>query len=195
MKRKAFTLIELVVSITIFVIFIAFVMSAYLTFNRSQQVVAATRSMLFEGEYIFNFIGDAMDENSIYFDYYNSDSFLGEKVDYFLETDELLLLSPDEKSLIQIYWEEDLKNENKGNLFYRLNDEEAIQLNDVGTSVDFISFEIFPDDNPYKIENQANVDFPHFQNFLRVNMSLSRFGGGEDVTLELESMFTSRFYQ
>lgn len=195
-RRSAFTLLELIISITIFVIFIGFVMAAYLTFHRSQREVAITRGMLLEAESIFNLIGDELQDFKIHYDYYETESYLGESNGRTLELEELVLVSPDGEDFRRFYWEEDPEVEGDANLFYMQNDGEPLQLNGEGSSVDFIRFRVFPDDNPYEIENQSDPDFPHFQPQIRIQMTLSRAGGGEeDVTLDLQTSFTSRFYQ
>jgi len=191
-KREAFTLIELIISITIFVVFMGFVMAAYLTFHSSQQRVAATRGMLLESESIFNLLGDEMNDHKIHYEYYATESFLGEDISYTLEAQELVLISLDEEEFLRIYWEEDPEDEEKGHLFYEIDGEEPLQLNGIGTSVDFASFRIFPDSNPYDTENQSDPDFPHFQPHVQVKMTLSR---GDEVSIDLQTTFTSRFYQ
>lgn len=193
-KRSAFTLIELIIAITVFVVFIGFVMAAYLTFHRSQQQVAATRSLLLEGESVFNRIDDLMDDHKIYFDYYKADTEWGESSSHTLEAQELALISLDEEEVVFIRWEvtEDQEAEEEtGSIFFEVEGEDPIQLNAVGTSVDFMSFRIFPDDNPYDVENQSDSNFPHFQPHVQVIMTLSR----RDVLLDLQDTFTSRFYQ
>ncbi|MFT7184555.1 MAG: prepilin-type N-terminal cleavage/methylation domain-containing protein [Oceanicoccus sp.] len=194
-KREAFTLIEMVIAITVFVIFIGFVMAAYLTFHRSQTQVAATRSMLLEGEAIFNRLGDLMDDHKINFEYYNTESEFGTDASYTLEVQDLVLISLDEEEVVHVYWEESEEDEDEGNLFYELDGEDPIQLNALGTSVDFMSFRIFPDDNPYSIENQSDPDFPHFQAHIQVKMTLGRVANSDDVILDLQTTLTSRFYQ
>jgi prepilin-type N-terminal cleavage/methylation domain-containing protein len=194
-KRKAFTLIEMIIAITVFTIFIGFVMAAYLTFHKSQQQVAATRSMLLESEAIFNRLGDLMDNHKIHFEYYNSDTALEGDATHTLETQELVLISLDEEEVVTIYWEESSEDEDEGDLFLEIEGEEVIQLNGIGTSVDFMSFRIFPDDNPYSVENQSDSSFPHFQPHIQVKMTLGREANFEDVILDLQTTFTSRFYQ
>ena len=194
-NRSGFTLIEMIIAITVFVIFIGFVMAAYLTFHRSQQQVAATRSMLLEGESVFNRLGDLMDDHQIYFDYYHASDSTTEDSTYTLESQELVLISLNEEEVVHLYWEESEEDEEEGNLFYEIEGEDPIQLNGVGTSVDFMSFRIFPNDNPYSVENQADANFPHFQPHIQVKMSLGREVNGSDVILDLQSTFTSRFYQ
>ena len=193
--RSAFTLIEMIIAITVFVIFIGFVMAAYLTCHRSQAQVAATRSMLLEGEAIFNRLGDLMDDHKIYFEYYNTSVDHAADVDYSLETQELVLISLDEEEVVMLSWEASEEDEEKGNLFLTIDDEEPIQLNALGTSVNFMSFRIFPNDNPYLVANQSDSSFPHFQPHIQVKMTMGREGSSEDVILDLQTTLTSRFYQ
>jgi len=193
--RKAFTLIEVIIAITVFTIFIGFVMSAYLTFHRSQQQVASTRSMLLEGQAIFDHITDLMDEYNFYFDYYNTETEFGTDDSYTLETQELVLISLDGENAARVYWEED-EEELTGTLYFQEGEDEAVALNTISSSVSFMSFRVFPDKNPYDVENQSDSSFPHFQPNVQMKMTLSRPGTDEDnVIVDLQTTITSRFYQ
>ena len=53
-QKAAFTLIEMIIAITVFTIFIGFAISAYLTFHRADQDALTNRSLLMESEAILN---------------------------------------------------------------------------------------------------------------------------------------------
>lgn len=182
-------------AITVFTIFIGFVMSAYLTFHRSQQQVASTRSMLLEGQAIFDHITDLMDEYTFHYDYYNTETEFGGDDTYTLETQELVLISLDGKEAARVYWEED-EEEEMGTLYFQESEDEAVALNTISSSVSFVSFRVFPDQNPYDLEFQSDGSFPHFQPNVQIKMTLSRPGKDEkNVIVDLQTTITSRFYQ
>ncbi|MBU0982154.1 prepilin-type N-terminal cleavage/methylation domain-containing protein, partial [Patescibacteria group bacterium] len=66
MTKKAFTLVEMIIAITIFTVFIGFAMSGYLVFHRAQQEVAISRSVLMESEEILSVISSAIKADAIF---------------------------------------------------------------------------------------------------------------------------------
>lgn len=204
----AFTLIEMIIAITVFTIFIGFVMSTYLSFHRAQQEAALTRSLLLESEATFGLLVDSLKSQMIDYDRYagedssSSDAQfrIAEKF-YFgvldssdtLITDTLYLIDADGVQTAYV-WDEDeetlsLQTENEdGGLDIDL-------LHSEGINASFVSFEIFPDVDPYDSENTSDDDL-QFQPIVQLVMAFSMPGRVRDeVTVDLQTSVTSRFYQ
>lgn len=70
--HKAFTLVEMIVAITVFTIFIGFAMVAFITFHRAQQEIAISRGMLLEMDETIGAIASDIKESSPDFSRYSN---------------------------------------------------------------------------------------------------------------------------
>ena len=202
--KEAFTLIEMVIAITVFTIFTGFVMASYLTFHRAQQESAITRSLILETESTMDLMTDSLKEYMIDYDRYadldpsSADVLYGlVKGAYFglldssdsLVTNMLYLIAGDGTQLSFVWDEYD------GELRMQEGDGDEILLHSEEFTASFVSFEIFPDVNPYESENISDDDV-QFQPIVQVNLSLSAPGRIRDeVVVDLQTSITSRFYQ
>ena len=202
MKQKAFTLIEMIIAITVFTIFIGFAMSSYISFHRAQQEASATRSLLLEVHSTMETITDALKTNTIDYEAYagpSSDvlsSIVGSRFDLNLlgggakNTDTLYLLSADGEIPIVFEW-----NEDEETLTMQVGEDDPISLNAEATKVSSVNFKIFPAEDPYDTENVTDDDL-QYQPSVKVSLTFSVPGRvREEITVDLETMITSRFYQ
>ena len=166
MKNKpAFTLIEMVIAITVFTLFIGLAMGTYLTFHRAQQEAARTRALILEMESLMVHIEEALHEHPL--DY---DNVAAEGNTLFMDE-------------VWFTWDEE-----EGDLFLH-EQGQATQLNNSTTEVSYVSFRVFPDENPY---TNIEDDSLQFQPIVQVQLQLSTPGS---QSVDIETSITSRFYQ
>lgn len=201
-RRDAFTLIEMIIAITVFTVFIGFVMSSYIAFHRAQQEASATRSLLLEVSSAMSTITDAVKTNTIDYEAYSgpsSDVLSGIVRSRFglnlfgggaKNTDTLYLLSSDGETSIVFEW-----NEDEETLTMQVGEDEPIPLHADATRVTDVDFKIFPAEDPYDSENVTNDDL-QYQPSVQISLNFSVPGRvREEVTIDLKTMITSRFYQ
>jgi prepilin-type N-terminal cleavage/methylation domain-containing protein len=203
-SSNAFTLIEMVIAITVFTIFIGFVMATYLTFHRAQQEAAITRNLILEAESTLGLLTDSLQENMIDYDRYAADDPSRADALYNLVRDahfglldgsdalvtNTLYLVGSDGAEIAFFWDEE-----NGELGMQEGEGDLILLHSEGVSASYVGFEIFPDVNPYESENISDDDV-QFQPIVQVNLSLSAPGRiREEVIVDLQTSITSRFYQ
>lgn len=206
-KAPAFTLIEMVIAITVFSIFMAFVMGSYLVFHRSNQEALTYRGLILETQWAMDFITDALRNNAISFDYYLVESgatsdaltpFSDGDVDPIV-TSTLVLVSPDGVSFTHYVWDEDAQT-----LTVQQFDEDGspldgysdpILLHAEATKVSFVRFTLFPPANPYALENAAEDDL-QYQPIVQVQLTFSLPGRMREMLhFPLQTSVTSRLYQ
>ncbi len=213
-NREAFTLIEMIIAITVFTIFIGFAISAYLTFHRADQDALTNRSLLMDAEAILNELSDATRENKINYDAYASSSSGGSRtitrgfslpstlsptsslslsLGNELNEQSLYLISPDGEEQTVYSW-----NADEQSLSVQRFDasgtaiSDAQNLNSDGMAVTYVNFRIFPDENPY----DASSSTSQFQPMVTFDLSFSMPGRMDtELTLDLKTTVTSRFYQ
>lgn len=197
-KKGAFTLLEMIIAITVFTIFIGFAMSSYLSLHRAQEESGAERNMLFEAQNVMDILVDAIKENKIDYEAYQSEKswagdVLGQTVGRYYDLGfggnvlgggDLYLVSPGGDSLV-FEWDSE-----SGML--SMNGEGM--LSDA-VSVKYLNFEIFPDADPYDQENSMDDDV-QFQPIVQIDITFATPGRVRDeVTLDFQTSVTSRFYQ
>lgn len=194
--RKAFTLIEMIIAITVFTIFIGFSISAYLTFYRANQDALANRSLLMSSEAILNELSDATRENKIDYVAYALASGGGSipmasSFGKALNEQTLRLISPDGQEQIVYSWDADdeslsVKRAENGGAF-----SEPQRLNSEGLTVSYVNFRIFPETDTYAEGSEV-----HYQPMVTFDLSFSMLGRmTETLMLDLKTTVTSRFYQ
>jgi len=194
-KRAAFTLIEMIIAITVFTIFIGFSISAYLAFHRADQDALVVRSLLMEGQGIMDKLSSAVKENRIAYSAYK-DSVSGENI----ETATLYLLSADKKNIYVYSW-----NSDDQTLQLQAFDSTSgapldgysnpIQLNSENAKVSYLEFKIFPSVDPYSSKNKQ-VDNVQFQPVATIDMTMEIPGRAQEkVSVSLHTAATSRYYK
>ena len=185
-KQDAFTLIEMIIAITVFTVFIGFVMTAYMTFHQSQQEAAIVRSVIFEMESATSLISQSIKENSIDYEIYSGEENL------------LYLLSPDETTHILYIWDDEDETlgiqlfDSDGNVMDGY--AEPVLLHSEDTKVTNVKFRIFPSTDPYGIP--VNSDQEYYQPNVQMAMTFERPGRiREDVVIDFQTSVTSRIYQ
>jgi prepilin-type N-terminal cleavage/methylation domain-containing protein len=193
MNKPAFTLIEMIIAITVFTIFIGFSMTSYLGFHRVQQEAATTRSLIMETQSVLDMISQAIKENRIDYTRY-----FGAFGDFkMISSSSLHLLSADgQKRIMYNFYEEELTYQEMdlGGVpkdgFW-----DPIVLNGKNTRVDHVNFSIFPSMNPYDTASAKDDDL-QYQPFVELDMTFAVPGRVRDeVFLDVHTSVTSRFYQ
>lgn len=218
LNKPAFTLLEMIIAITVFTIFIGFAISTYLTFHRADQEALAMRSLMLEAQGTMDLLISSIKENAIDYDeFYAEGSTLSENIfngfqsNYFtnftsgeshvLNDATLALLSPDGKIRTVFIWDEDTETLNlytteadeEGNL----TTSELSQLHNDTTRVTYVNFRIFPDENPYALTSADQAeDSQYYQPTVQIEMTFAMPGRiQEEVTVDFQTSVTSRFYQ
>ena len=211
--RKAFTLIEMIIAITVFTIFIGFAISAYLTFHRADEDALTNRTLLMDSEAILNELSDATRENKIDYEAYaaSSGGDCGSSTEpsslpsfslptfslptislgTALNVQTLCLLSADEQQRTVYSWDAEGKSlsvqrSEKGGAL-----SEKQRLNSEALTMSAVNFRIFPDTDPY-----AESSEEHYQPMVTFYLSFSMQSREvEPLTLDLRTTVTSRFYK
>lgn len=197
-KCEAFTLVEMIIAMTIFSVFIGFVLSTYISFHSAQEDAATTRNVLLEAENVMGLISDAIKEDFVNYDAYTSgrevsadvlSDFLRMSRPDVLTTNTLQLLDTDGNEVV-FDWDAASQE-----LTLRQGDGEARRIHSDEVGVKSLTFEIFPSDSPYDSENISDDDL-QFQPIIKVYVTFSAPGRAvEEVDLSFETSVTSRFYQ
>ena len=213
-RQEAFTLVEVIIAITVFTIFIGFVMSGYLAFHRAEQEAITARSLLFEIESAQDTVVQLAKQNKIDYESYAEEDVYGSDIlaqtvsrgvfadlvmTNAMNTETLRLVSADGETQYTIFWD----SEEETLSLYTLEGGaeaadaagSAILLHSEETRVDYVNFKIFPDEDPFLTENSDRSDL-QYQPQVQIHMSFTRPGRVRDeVTIDLQTTVTSRFYQ
>jgi prepilin-type N-terminal cleavage/methylation domain-containing protein len=199
MQKSAFTLIEMIIAITVFTIFIGFAISAYLTFHRADQDALTKRSLLMEAEAILNELSDATRQNKIDYDSYTGGSSGGVfpkstlKISLGDARNEqtLYLISPDGSEQIEYTWDADEETLSVERFVEGVSSGEYV-LNSENLAITYVNFKIFPQEDPYA---DTSYEF-QYQPMVRFDLNFSMPGRMDpELTLELSTTVTSRYYQ
>lgn len=203
--RSAFTLIELLLSITIFALFMGVILSVTLSYHRTQQDLISKRRLLSELEQVFLEITSDILENQIDYEYYNGTSSSSSLFEFeltdALRTDTLALRSFDETKRILYTWEEGTETltlqefiiDEEGNASPAPGFEEALLLHSEGIQVTQALFRIFPGENPFLDEN-LDQDELQFQPMVQIQITFSTPSRqGESLSIEFQTSVTTRF--
>ncbi len=214
-KNPAFTLVELIIAITVFSIFVAFGMTGFSVFHRVQQDSATSRDLMFQIDDAMNLITEAVKENKIDYDYYACvqdtkpildpaeltasikaairSSSCG--VDS-INPNSLVLISTDGNKRIIFTWdisEQTLnmqkfnKDEISGDF---VEDGDFLKLQSDSAKVTEASFRIFPKSDPY------NDGSDYYQPNVKIKMTFETPGQAKPtISLDFQTTITSRVYQ
>ncbi|MBI4127318.1 type II secretion system protein [Candidatus Peregrinibacteria bacterium] len=178
-EKHAFTLVELLIAITVFSIFIAFGMTAFTVFHSAQVDAATSRDMMFELNQNMELINEAVRENKI--DFEASD----EKT--------LALLSADASEKIVFVWDAEAETLSLQKFSGEDMEYEAV-LHSPAIKVKNLNFRIFPSEDPYDFANKGATDF--YQPNVKVKMTYATPGRGKpEIAIDFATTVTSRIYQ
>ncbi len=204
---EAFTLIEMIIAITLFTIFIGFAIATYLTFHRADQEALVERSLMFEAQAAMDLIVEDIKENTIDYSYYNEETIMPDLSDIVthdlsvhlslnageITGDTLVLRSNDGASQIVYTWDEDAQTLSTYTIDEVGNSSDAVLLHSATTKVSYVNFRIFPDENPYENKTENSVQY---QPTVKMDITFSMPGRiSEEVSVDLHTSVTSRFYQ
>jgi prepilin-type N-terminal cleavage/methylation domain-containing protein len=189
-RQKAFTLVEVIISVTIFSLFMGTAIGAYLSFHRAQYEAAIERSLMLEGDAILDQMTEDLRDFFIDYDVYAS-------VDDTIESNTLFLVSPEGGHVVYDW------NSEEGELTKQIFDDsgepvpaykDPLLLHHDATEVSGLFFQIFPSRSPYS-SSAAGVSTLQYQPTVQIVLELERPGRlSEVVDLELQTSVTSRFY-
>lgn len=183
-KNSAFTLLEMIIAITVFTIFIGFAISTYLSFHRADQEALEQRSLMLEIQGTMDNISEAVRINKIdYIAYENTNGGI------------LNLVSADGQTHYVYAWDRNLET-----LTLQVTGADGVAgdpvlLHGENTKVTYANFRIFPDKNPYDPANAADTAV-QYQPTVQIKLGFSVPGRvRETVDLDLQTSLTSRFYK
>lgn len=187
--RPAFTLLEMVVAITVFTIFIGFSLNTYLSFQRSDGEVLVERQVLFEAEAILDRLSHALQTQSVLYSEYAS---AGQESA--LKENTLYLLSADEQTESRFAWDAVTKtlwfSERKVGEGWG----EALRLHSENVSLSALQFIIAPSDDPFDKSNRE-TDALQFQPLVTVKLTAEAQGKVRDtVRVDLQTSVVTRQY-
>lgn len=189
-NKKGFTLIEMMVAMAIFVMFLGVLIGSYTDIVKSQQEANDYRVLYSEARRVFDKITEEVRNGAIYY---------GTFADYSSGNDDLILISPDgerqvkfeyddDPDVMNVWFGEKLESELENSYLLVSPDNERL------TVAEFNVF-VSPSDDPYKLENvyKDNLQFqPKVTVFATFEME--RRKGGEPYSVDLQTTISSRFY-
>lgn len=201
-KHSAFTLIEMVIAITVFTIFIGTAIGSFLFFHRAQQDAAASRKLIFEAENIVTLMTELVKESKIDYSYKECEICGDSEVVGANNTDTIAFLSLDEltQTIIELDSDEEILTILQ-NTFNETSEEfenadaydEPALLHSNDVYVDSVNFRIFPNKDPF--ENLSNNDLQYQPN-VKIEITLKTLSrSGAEKKLSFETTLTSRIYQ
>jgi prepilin-type N-terminal cleavage/methylation domain-containing protein len=174
MKKPAFTLIEVLMAVTVFTLFIGFAIGAYLNLHQALHKAEERRHLLLESEVILHRLSAAIKVDAVDYNAYAED--MG-----------ALLGGPIEGSVLHLKeggtysWDE-----LESTLLWTDGTAEEILTKDP-VKLTLLKFRIFPGMNPYEAASSAD----YYQPTVQINLQLSL---NEEV-LDFQTSATSRIYR
>lgn len=216
----AFTLIEVIIAITVFSVFLGFVVSAYLSFHRADQEALVSRTLMMQGGEVMDTLTADLKANKIDYSYYEEDDGTARdpgrgalpdafeallEGDHVLNEETLALLSLDGLTRTVYTWNSDSEAKDFTVQKFDMADpanpvaltgySEALPMTSEQVYLNGVNFRIFPDVDPYADENALDNDVA-FQPVVTLTFTFAAKGRvREEVTLPLQTTVTSRFYQ
>ncbi len=197
-KQPAFTLMEMVIAITVFTVFIGFSVSTFVRFYNVEKEAAATRTLLMETQSMVDSLTQDLKENKIDYEYYSRGFSTVDAGARF--SSELVLRSPDGELQTRYVWDSftesltlqrfDADGQPLAGYF------DPLPLEGPYSNVTHVLFRIFPSDNPFDPANVAK-DSLQFQPNVQIELEAqtpSR-AGSVPITVDFQTSVTSRFYQ
>lgn len=213
LKAPAFTLIEMIIAITVFSIFIGFAVSAFLSFHRADEEALVDRSLVMEGGQVMDTLTTDIKTNKIDYEYYDESSggpsrlpsafsFTLSLGGHYLNVSILALRSVDGLTRTLYVLDSEAKtltvqkfDMSSGTSAEMAGYPDALPMTSDHVYLNDVNFRIFPDVDPYDVAN-ASDDATAFQPVVTMNLTFAAEGRVKDeVTLPLQTTVTSRFYQ
>ncbi len=189
LRNKGFTLIEMLVAMSIFVIFIGVLISSYTDIVKSQQEANDYRVLYSDARRVFDKLTEEIRGSAVYYP--------SESSTYYTNVNEslrLVSLDGQREVVFEYYGEE-------GELWYGEavgavgNEYSLIGSEDSRVSVSEFNVFVSPVDDPYKEEN-VFADGVQFQPKVTVfaTFEMERRKGGDPYSVDLQTTISSRFY-
>ena len=188
LKNKGFTLIEMLVAMSIFVIFIGVLISSYTDIVKSQQEANDYRVLYSDARRVFDKLTEEIRGSAVYY---------AEGTDYTNVNESLKLVSLDGQGEVVFEY-----NGEEGELWFGEavkgiveNEYSLIGSGDSRISVSEFNVFVSPVDDPYKEEN-VFADGIQFQPKVTVfaTFEMERRKGGSPYSVDLQTTISSRFY-
>lgn len=207
MKKPAFTLVEMIVSLTVFTLFVGLAMGGYLSFHRAQKDAETTRRLLFDAQHVVDLVTNDVKENAIAYHEYGVgflDADLLKAVELrtrlstgtdAIEATRLVLEAGEDQIVYE--WEDEVLTRQ---LFEAGEEapgyEEAQSLFAEGVTVELAKFRIVPGKDPYDSENILSGDSTlWYQPNVQFELWVSAPGRVRDkIVIDLTTSITSRLY-
>lgn len=187
LNKKGFTLIEMMVAMAIFVMFLGVLIGSYTDIVKSQQEANDYRILYSEARRVFDKITEEVRNGSIYY---------GIDVDYKNVNERLVLISMDGDRQVVFEYDEDEENIWFGEDVSQIPNEYLLVSPD-NDRISVTEFNVFvsPVDDPYKLENVFK-DGLQFQPKVTVfaTFEMERRKSGTPYSVDLQTTISSRSY-
>lgn len=187
LNKKGFTLIEMMVSMAIFVMFLGVLIGSYTDIVKSQQEANDYRILYSEARRVFDKITEEVRNGSIYY---------GIDVDYKNVNERLVLISMDGDRQVVFEYDEDEENIWFGEDVSQIPNEYLLVSPD-NDRISVTEFNVFvsPVDDPYKLENVFK-DGLQFQPKVTIfaTFEMERRKSGTPYSVDLQTTISSRSY-
>lgn len=190
-RKKGFTLVEMLVAMAIFVIFVGVLLNSYTTIVRSQREANEYREMYSEAREFFDYLSLQLRDGMVDYHFYGGAGVSSPR-------NNLVLVSKDATK--RIYFDFDENSETvsvKTIMFDGINDLDLLDQFDFGKNVKVteLSFYISPFQDPYDKDYYAN-DVVQFQPKVTVYAKFKKelSGAREPFVMDLEMTVSSRVY-
>ncbi len=179
-EKQGFTLVEMLIAMTVFLIFIGVVMNSYFGIVRSMHEANEYRIMYAEARHVFDRLSDEIRNSAII--YY-------EAVSYQSGIDKLRLMATD--GSYQKTFEYDGENLVLSDGEF---ESEPYQLNSDEVKISDLKFYVSPAKDPYNPQNTAASNL-QFQPKVTITATFVReLSGNKTYSFELQTTVSSRFY-
>ncbi|NIA02467.1 MAG: prepilin-type N-terminal cleavage/methylation domain-containing protein [Nitrospirae bacterium] len=190
LNKKGFTLIEMMVAMAIFVMFLGVLIGSYTDIVKSQQEANDYRVLYSEARRVFDKITEEVRNGAIYY----------KNIDYRSDNQSLVLISMDGDRHVVFEYDEDEENIWFGEdileeQIRKQTDYLLISPDNDRISVTEFNVFVSPVDDPYKLENTFN-DGLQFQPKVTVfaTFEMERRKGGTPYSVDLQTTVSSRSY-
>ena len=193
-RISGFTLIEMVISLGIFMLFIGMVLSIFISLTATQQKTNYNRETVSETKNIINTISTEAKEKAIDYNCYEREAICGNR------DNNLALISPNgltrtifSKSCTNGFCNLTQTNQSRSNRNESWALGQTSQLNSDKLKIKDLKFLIYPKENPFNIENAAN-DKTQFQPVVNIIINIARTTSGNSDPIIIQTSVTSRIY-
>jgi prepilin-type N-terminal cleavage/methylation domain-containing protein len=189
-NKKGFTLIEMMVAMAIFVMFLGVLIGSYTDIVKSQQEANDYRILYSEARRVFDKITEEVRNGAIYY---------SDFTDYWSVNNDLILISPDGERQVKFKYDDDpdVMNVWFGEVINKIPDDKYLLVSPENERLSVAEFNVFvsPSDDPYKLEN-VYKDKLQFQPKVTVfaTFEMERRKGGDPYSVDLQTTVSSRFY-